>query len=784
MAEASSGDPAYGPNLRVVEGPNEGLVVPLSGELILGRADSADRAFEDTEISRHHLRVAVEDGEAVAEDLGSTNGTFVNGERLTGRRTLQAGDRIKLGKTVLEYVAPPRLAATEVRQVLTPEAGRIRSPELRVVEGPETGRAVPLTDSVVIGRGAESDLQLSDTEVSRRHVSVGRQNGGAVVEDLGSTNGTYVNGERIVGSRPLRAGDRLEVGNATLELGTPGLSVTRIRQIQPTSVRQVIAQPSILSATTPSSRKWWTLIVVCVGSFMLLLDTTIVAVALPKISTSLNTSFSELQWVVDAYSLTLAAGLLTAGSLSDILGRRIIFVIGVVIFTASSAACGLAPTAVFLDVARGVQGIGGAMMLAPALALLAQEFPPQERGNAFGIWGAVTAVAIATGPIVGGILTDTIGWESVFYVNIPIGIAVLAVTLWKVVNLPGPPTRIDWAGLVVFSAAAFMLIFALIRGNDEGWGSTLIIALIGGSVVLFIVFTLIETVVRAPMLQLSLFRKPTTSGASIVAFAVSASSLALIIYITLWLQSIRHYSPLDAGLRLLPITALGLILKPLAGRATEKAPPGLFLGAGLAFIAGGVAQMSSVGTSSGWTVIFPGLILTGIGLGMVGPTLAAVAVGIVPSRQSGMASGINTTFRQLGLVIGIAGLGAIFQHQVQTHVTKLLKGGPEEFLTGSFSQAVSSGGADTFIKKGPAAAKFDLTHAAAVSFSSGLSEIFIVGAVVALVGAIAGALLVRRKDLVAQGPPPQAAGGPPPQAAGGPPQPAMAGPPPQAAPGR
>jgi EmrB/QacA subfamily drug resistance transporter len=377
--------------------------------------------------------------------------------------------------------------------------------------------------------------------------------------------------------------------------------VFRPQPPQVTAMRQVVAAPSKFLTTSSSSRKWWTLVVVCAANFMLLLDTTIVSVALPDISNGLNTTFTQLQWVIDAYSLMLAVFLLTAGSLSDILGRRVVFVIGLIVFTATSAVCGAAGSATVLDVARGVQGLGGGLMLAPSLALLAQEFPPAERPGAFAVWGAVTGGAIAAGPLAGGVLTDAFGWQAIFFVNVPIGLVAIGVTLTKLVNLPGPPTSIDWFGLVTFSTAAFMVIFALIRGNDEGWGSTLIVALLVGAVIEFIVFVVGETQVSAPMLDFSLFRKLTTSGASVVAFATSASALAMVIYITLWLQTIRDYSPLQCGLRLLPLTALGMFVKPLAGRFTERVPPGAVLGGGLAFTAAGLAHMSTVGPDSHWT---------------------------------------------------------------------------------------------------------------------------------------------------------------------------------------
>src|SRR2546421_3989682 len=266
-------------------------------------------------------------------------------------------------------------------------------------------------------------------------------------------------------------------------------------------------------------RKWWTLIAVCVATFMLLLDITIVNVALPDIERQLHASFSELQWVVDAYALMLAALLLTAGALADLFGRRIVFATGLALFTLASLACGLAPTAVTLDLARGFQGIGGAVMFATSLALLAQEFEGRERGTAFGIWGATIGGAVAIGPLVGGALTEGLGWEWIFFVNIPIGIGAVALTLLRVPESRDPDARgVDWAGVATFSSALFLLVYALIRGNDEGWGSPLIVGMLVGAIALLVVFFVVEVRQERPMLDLTLFRRPTFAGVSIAAF--------------------------------------------------------------------------------------------------------------------------------------------------------------------------------------------------------------------------------------------------------------------------
>src|SRR3954464_14455364 len=280
--------------------------------------------------------------------------------------------------------------------------------------------------------------------------------------------------------------------------------------------------------------RWWTLGAVCVATFMLLIDITIVNVALPAIADDLGSSFTDLQWVVDAYALSLAALLLTAGSLSDLFGRRRIFVIGLGLFTLSSLLCGLATTPTFLTFSRAAQGVGGAAMFATSLALLAQAFHGRERGTAFGIWGATIGAAVAIGPLVGGFLTEHVSWQSIFLINLPIGVAAIVMTLAKVGESSDPEHGgVDWAGLVTFSGGLFMLVFALVRGNAEGWTSSLIVGLLIGAAVLLTTFVVVEMRSEKPMLDLSLFRRAAFAGAAIVAFCLSAGMFALFLYLTL-----------------------------------------------------------------------------------------------------------------------------------------------------------------------------------------------------------------------------------------------------------
>src|SRR4051812_28485152 len=313
------------------------------------------------------------------------------------------------------------------------------------------------------------------------------------------------------------------------------------------------------------ARKWWTLLAVSVATFMLLLDITVVNTALPSIEKDLGASFTDLQWVIDAYALSLAALVLSAGSLADRLGRRRVFAGGLAIFSLASGLAALSPDPTFLNVSRPLQGIGGAAMFAVSLALIAQEFPAgRERGTAMGLYGATIGVAVAIGPLVGGALTDGLGWESIFLLNVPIGAAAIAIRYLKLRETRDPhATRIDWPGVATFSGALFLLVLALVRGNDEGWGSTLIVTLLAASAAMLVAFIAVERRVGEPMLPLGLFKIRSFTGVQLAAFAVSGSLFALFLYLTLYLQNFLGFSPIEAGLRYLPITVASFIVAPL-----------------------------------------------------------------------------------------------------------------------------------------------------------------------------------------------------------------------------
>jgi EmrB/QacA subfamily drug resistance transporter len=626
--------------------------------------------------------------------------------------------------------------------------------ELKILSGPGAGAEAPvLHNSATIGREPECDLQILDGEVSRRHAKVTVRDGVAAIDDLHSSNGTYVNGERILARTALLPGDRIQIGEATIELTSPVFAgkTPHIPAPQVSGIREVISQsPKLLTAET-GTRKWWTLAVVLITVFMLLLDVTIVAVALPTISAALNPSFSQLQWIVDAYALMLTSVLLTAGSMADIFGRKRVLTIGLIIFTIASVLCAQAPNATVLDFARGLQGVGGATMFACSLALIVQEFPAGERAVAFGLYGAVTGLSVALGPIVGGVLVQGIGWQAIFYVNVPIALVAFVILQRKVVNLPGPATEIDWPGLVTFSGSLFLAVFATIRGNDEGWTSALILGCYALSVLLFIAFVVNERRRKHPMFDVGLFRNPTFVGSSVSAFAVCFSVLALIFFLTTWMQSILGYSAVGTGLRMLVFTGAALMFAPLAGRMSGSVSPRIVLPVGLALVTVGVFSMTAVSSSSSWTAILPGLVLTGIGLGLMNPTLASTAVSVVPPWRGGMASGMNSTFREAGTAAGIAVAGTLLQHQVRTEVHSALAGSPLAGLARGAANAISTGGTPQLVHSAPAGFRPGLLSVAHLSYASGLRTIFVLAGIIAAIGCLVAFVLVRKEHMLYAG---------------------------------
>jgi EmrB/QacA subfamily drug resistance transporter len=495
-------------------------------------------------------------------------------------------------------------------------------------------------------------------------------------------------------------------------------------------------------------RKWRVLTVVCIAVFMLLLDITVVNVALPNIQKELNTSFTELQWVVDAYALTLAATILNAGSLGDLLGRKRVFLVSIGLFTVASALCGAAQSPLFLIISRGLQGIGGAGMFAVSLAIIAQEFHGRERGTAFGIWGATIGIAVAIGPLVGGVLTTYAGWRWIFFVNVPIGIACVAGGVRELVESKNEEAGgFDLPGFLTLTPGLFALVIALFNGAKWSWSSGWIIGLFAAAALLLGAFALIELRQRSPMFDFRLFEVPTFTGAQTTAFAISAGMFSMFLFLAIYLESVLGNSAVKTGVLFLPLSLTSFVVAPLAGRLSTRFPVRIFLGGGLAVIGASLLLMHGLTLSSTASALIPGFVVGGIGIGLVNAPLAATAVSVVAPQRAGMASGINNTFRQVGIATGIAALGAIFQSRIEASLV-----GPSGF-THAWAQSIAAGSMRPrplpyFVVSYPE----DWGVLPREAFIHGLNSILLVAAFVVFAGAILAFLLVREKDFVASGP--------------------------------
>jgi len=497
------------------------------------------------------------------------------------------------------------------------------------------------------------------------------------------------------------------------------------------------------------ARKWWTLTAVCTGVFMLLLDITIVNVALPSIEHAFGATLSDLQWVIDAYALTLAALLLTAGSIADLAGRRIVFATGIVVFTVGSALCGVAPDTLFLSLSRALQGIGGAIMFATALALLAQAFEPKERGVAFAVFGAITGIAVAVGPVLGGAITSGLSWRWIFFVNLPIGVFALAVTLLRVdeSKLPHAP-RPDLLGFVSFSLALAGLVFGLIRVQADGWGSATVLGSLIVAAVLLVAFVVIEMRVRQPMLDLGLLRVPTFNGGLIAAWAISASIFSLLTYLVIYMQNLLGYSAIDAGVRFLPLTGGIFLVAGVAGRLTTRVQIRYLIGAGFALLTGGLLLMRGLTPADSWTHFLPGFILSGAGAGLINVPLASTAVGVVRPERAGMASGINSTLRQVGIATGVAAFGTILASRIRSEVVSHLSGGPLAGHAHALADTIASGGVSHAIATATPQTRGLIIATARSSYVDGLNTLLLIGAAVAFAAMVLVLVTIRQRDFV------------------------------------
>ena len=415
-------------------------------------------------------------------------------------------------------------------------------------------------------------------------------------------------------------------------------------------------------------RRWWTLGAVSLGLFMIMLDNTVVNVALPSIERDLGMSLSQLEWVVTGYALTFAAFMLTGGKLADLLGRRLVFVAGLAVFTAASLACGLAGGADMLIGARVVQGIGAAMMNPATLSIITATFPPRQRGTAIGIWAGVSALALAIGPLVGGLLSEHVDWSWIFFVNVPVGvIAIVAACLYVDESRDtSRDQRPDVPGLVTAAVGLFALTYALIEAINHGWGSTRILGAFALAAVSLVAFVVLELRQRRPMLDLTLFRDSTFSGANVSMLLVALAMFGVFFYVSLYVQQILGYSPVEAGASFLPATILIAVLAPLVGRVVDRVGSRWLTGAGMTLLSLSLVVYSRLGTGSSYWDILPGLVLMGIGMALVMTPTTTAAMSSVPRDQAGVGSAVLNSMRQVGGSLGIAVTGAIVAHVTST----------------------------------------------------------------------------------------------------------------------
>jgi EmrB/QacA subfamily drug resistance transporter len=431
------------------------------------------------------------------------------------------------------------------------------------------------------------------------------------------------------------------------------------------------------------NRKWWTLGAVAFGLFMIMLDNTIVNVALPSIQRDLEVGISGLEWVVNGYALTFAVLMLTGGKLADLYGRRLIFIVGLVVFTAASLACGLATSDEWLIAARIVQGAGAALMNPATLSIITATFPPRQRGMAIGIWAGVSALALAIGPLVGGVIAEHIHWGWIFFINVPVGI--LAIVVARLVIDESRDTsaeqRLDFPGLFASAVGLFALTYGLIEANTYGWTSTRILALFGVAAAALVAFVVLELRQRLPMLDLNLFRNSTFAGANTVMMLVALAMFGVFFFVSLFVQNILGYSATEAGATFLPMTVLVILVAPAAGKMSDRVGSRWLMGGGMVSVAISLLVFSRLDAGSDFWDLLPGLLVGGLGMGLAMTPTTSAAMGSVPIDKAGVGSAVLNSMRQVGGALGIAVMGAI----VTSHVDLSARPGPEtasQFVAG------------------------------------------------------------------------------------------------------
>jgi EmrB/QacA subfamily drug resistance transporter len=501
---------------------------------------------------------------------------------------------------------------------------------------------------------------------------------------------------------------------------------------------------------TDENRKWWTLGAMCFALFMIMLDNTIVNVALPSIQKDLGASISGLEWTINGYTLSFAVLLATGGRLGDIFGRRLMFMAGVVIFALSSATAGFAPNETALVLSRVVQGVGAALMMPGTLSIITDAFPAHERGKAMGTWAGVSALALAVGPVLGGFLTEHVSWRAIFYVNIPVAIGAVLATLFAVRESRDTSVgrEVDFAGVAVLTVGLTALVLALVEGNAWGWGSPETVGLLALAALALPAFVWVENRVKAPMVQFDLLSDRNFLASVCVAMIISFGMLGVFFFLALYMQDILGYSPLEAGVRFLPSTLMIVGVAPVAGRLSDRFGPRWLIAVGLMIVAASLLSFSHIAVDSTYLDLLPGFMLLGIGIAMTMSPMTSAAMNAVPVQKAGIASGVLSMFRMVGGSLGVAVTGAIFQGLVSSKLDSLLSGSG---VSAAQRDAVSEqlgGGSVAKVPGLSAAQAKEVADAGSEAFVYALGHAMTVSAFVALLGAVIGATAIRAKAKV------------------------------------
>jgi EmrB/QacA subfamily drug resistance transporter len=496
---------------------------------------------------------------------------------------------------------------------------------------------------------------------------------------------------------------------------------------------------------TDQNRKWWTLGAMCFALFMIMLDNTVVNVALPSIQKDLGASISGLEWTINGYTLSFAVLLATGGRLGDIFGRRRMFLFGVVIFALSSATAGLAPDSTSLVISRVVQGVGAALMMPATLSIITDAFPASERGKAMGMWAGVSALALAVGPVLGGFLTEHVSWRAIFYLNIPVAVGAVTASLFAVRESRDTTVgrEVDYAGVGILTATLTSLVLALVEGNSWGWGSAEIVALLAGAAIGAVLFVVVELRVKTPMVEFRFFADRNFLGAVVVALIVSFAMLGVFFFLALYMQDILGYSPLEAGVRFLPSTLMIVGVAPVAGRMADRFGPRWLIAVGLTLVAASLYTFSSIAVDSSYLDLLPGFMLLGIGIAMTMSPMTSAAMNAVAVEKAGIASGVLSMFRMVGGSLGVAVTGAIFQGLVTSRLSSMLAGsGVTAAQRAEISERLGGGSSGPLKEFSPEQAK-QVAHAGGEAFVYALGHAMTVSSLVALGGAAIAAIAIR-----------------------------------------